>query len=46
MRRDAVQVRHLVSVETDQAFEARKAAEAAAHAMRPPVRVLHSTLKD
>ena len=38
------QVRHLVSVETDQAFEARKAAEAAAHAMRPPIRVLHKAM--
>ena len=33
-----------MSVETDQAFEARKAAEAAAHAMRPPVRVLHKAM--
>ena len=38
------QVRHLVSVETDQAFEARKAAEAAAHAVRPPIRVLHKAM--
>ncbi|CAK0764660.1 hypothetical protein CVIRNUC_003180 [Coccomyxa viridis] len=39
-----LKVRHLVSVETDQAFEARKAAEAAAHAMRPPIRVLHKAM--
>lgn len=39
-----IQVKHLVSVETDQAFEARRAAEAAALAMRPPVRILHSDM--
>ncbi|EIE20805.1 hypothetical protein COCSUDRAFT_54236 [Coccomyxa subellipsoidea C-169] len=34
-------VKHLVEVETDQAFAARKAAEAAARAAREPIRVLH-----
>ena len=35
------QVKHLVEVEADHAFAARKAAEAAARAHREPVRVMH-----
>jgi hypothetical protein len=38
------QVKHLVTVETDEAFAARKAAEAAARALREPVRVLHENV--
>lgn len=36
-----MQVKHLVEVETDQAFAVRKAAEAVARAAKDPVRVLH-----
>ena len=37
------QVKHLVEVEVDHAFAARKAAEAAARAHREPIRVMHHT---
>ena len=40
-----LQVKHLVEVETDHAFAARKAAEAAARAHREPVRVSHHVLE-
>lgn len=36
-----LQVKHLLTVETDEGFAARKAAEAAARAPREPVRVIH-----
>lgn len=35
-------IRHLLSVETDEAYYTRKAAEAAARAVREPIRVKHS----
>ena len=35
-------VRHLISVETDEAYYARKAAEAADRAIREPMRVKHN----
>lgn len=35
------QVKHLVTVETDEQFRLRKDAEMAAAALRPPVRVMH-----
>lgn len=36
-----LQVKHMLSVETDAAFAARKQAEAAARAPRPPITVRH-----
>lgn len=36
-----LQVKHMLSVETDIAYAARKAAEAAARALRPPIVVRH-----
>ena len=36
-----LQVKHMLSVETDVAYAARKAAEAAARAPRPPIVVRH-----
>ena len=38
---DCMQVKHMLAVETDAAYAARKAAEAAAKAPRPPITVKH-----